>query len=144
MTLNYPQFKKKNFFEETICRLQTGNYNTKSQILEEQRSGKVWKIVEAKESRGKMNNMVIVYKMLRKFNFLCTTTNAIIILESGTSLFLHKDLVINKNFRIQTGYSKDFFFPFLPINICSFIGPKLLRMNFRVAPNKLQNFFQYP
>lgn len=47
--------------------------------------------------------------MLRKFNFLYTATNAIIILESGTSLFLHKDLVINKNFRIQAGYSKDFF-----------------------------------
>lgn len=90
--------------------------------------------------------MVIVYKMIRKFNFLYTASNAIIILDSGTSLFFHKDLVINKNFRIQAGYSKDFFFPLLANKylICSFIGPKLLRMNFRVAPNKLQNFFSIP
>lgn len=74
--------------------------------MEEQWSWKVRKIVEAKESGGKMNSITIVYKMLSKINFIYTASNVIIILESGTSLFFHKDY--KQKHRIQAGYSKDF------------------------------------
>lgn len=87
--------------------------------------------------------MVIVYKMLRKFNFLYTATNAIIILESGTSLFLHKDLVINKNFRIQAGYSKDFF-PLLANKYMFIYRSKIAQNELQSSTQQTTEFFSIP
>lgn len=105
----------------------------------------MWKIDEAKESRGKMNNITTVYNTLRKLIFSCTTWNMIIILESDTSLIFHKGLIANENLKIQASYSNFFFlFHANTYLICSFICPKLFQSSTQQTTDFFFPFYLIP